>query len=384
MINRDLKITGISLLAWALGEGLFANIVPIYLEELGADPVQIGSFTALFFLAQALVLLPGGLAADRWGAKRIMMIGWGFGVLVSIIMAVASDLYLFTLGWIGYGLTMWPIPALTSYIAMGRGNLSPQRSMTRVYAYYSAGLVISPSIGGLIAQLIGFRSVFYLSIVFFFISFLLISRLGNQPPLKIGSSSQRYKGLTRNKNYIFIMIIALVMNFTLYLGYPMASIFLKANWGLNLSQIGLLGSIASLGEVILALSLGNFHPRKSLVFVLLAGTVYLVVILYTGSMVWLAVAFFLRVGVSISRQFVDAMSSHVVSPPQYGLAFAINSTAGRIATVVASGAAGWLYSIRAGLVFQIGLFLIPIVLVLIQFLVPKEEQHQSMAADAGS
>ena len=41
-LNRDLKLLSLSLFLWALGEGLFIFILPIYMTELGASPVQIG------------------------------------------------------------------------------------------------------------------------------------------------------------------------------------------------------------------------------------------------------------------------------------------------------------------------------------------------------
>lgn len=383
MLNRDLRFTGLALLAWGLGEGMFLNIIPIYLEELGADPVRIGVIMAFYMFSQAMVLLPGGLAADRWGTKKVMVIGWTFGIGVAVVMALVSNLFLFSLALIGYGLTCWPIPALTTYIAHGRGQLTPQRSMARVYAFYSAGLIVSPSIGGLIAQYSGFRSIFILSIIFFILSTLFVGLLKRQPIMQIESSSLRYKSLFRNRDYILLIIIMVVMDFSLYIGIPLAPIFLKERWGLNLSEIGLLGSAASFGEVVLSLFLGNFKPKKSLVALLITGMAYLVILLSTGSIIWLAAAYFLRVGVSLSRQFIDAMSTQLVSPSQYGFVFGINATFGRIASVLASGGAGWLYGMHPNLPFQTSLVFIPAALILLLVFLPKKSAiHQTV--DAGS
>jgi hypothetical protein len=41
-MTPDLLLIGLSLLTWGLGEGAFFIFQPIYLQELGADPVQIG------------------------------------------------------------------------------------------------------------------------------------------------------------------------------------------------------------------------------------------------------------------------------------------------------------------------------------------------------
>ena len=42
-MNRDLRLVSLALLFWGFGEGLFLFIQPLYIERLGANPVQIGS-----------------------------------------------------------------------------------------------------------------------------------------------------------------------------------------------------------------------------------------------------------------------------------------------------------------------------------------------------
>ncbi len=46
-MNRDLIIVAISLATWGIGEGLFFFFQPLYLEELGANPVQIGDILSI-------------------------------------------------------------------------------------------------------------------------------------------------------------------------------------------------------------------------------------------------------------------------------------------------------------------------------------------------
>ena len=53
-MNRDLRLLAFSLLLWGVGEGLFFYFEPIYLERLGANPVQIGFILGLTGAAAAL------------------------------------------------------------------------------------------------------------------------------------------------------------------------------------------------------------------------------------------------------------------------------------------------------------------------------------------
>jgi hypothetical protein len=42
-MKRDLILVAIAMFAWGLGEGMFLYFQPLYLEELGANPIMIGT-----------------------------------------------------------------------------------------------------------------------------------------------------------------------------------------------------------------------------------------------------------------------------------------------------------------------------------------------------
>ena len=68
-INRDLRLIALSLLIWGFGEGMFIYFQPVYLHELGADPVQIGGILGLAALGMLVSHIPAGALADPSGAK---------------------------------------------------------------------------------------------------------------------------------------------------------------------------------------------------------------------------------------------------------------------------------------------------------------------------
>lgn len=369
-MSRDLKVLSLSLFFWALGEGLFIYLVPLHLEELGATPVQTGTVMALFALAQALTMLPAGVAADRWGARRVMVGGWVAGLLSAVLMAGATHLWLFALAWTTYGFSAWVIPPLTRYVASGRGALTPERAFTRVFSAFSAGLIVSPTLGGQVAQRLGLRAPFFLALAFFVVSTVvvfLVPPQASQPPPSAG----RYASLLRNRRFTALMAVVCVAMFAIWLSMPLAPNFLQERWGVSVSEVGLLGSAASLGQVVLALFLGTRPPRRSLMALHTGATIYLLALLSSGRLEWLALGFFLRGGAQISGQFIDAISTRVVPPSQQGLAYGINALINRGTYVAAAAAAGWLYSSRPALPFQASLALIPIAVGLIYLFVPR-------------
>lgn len=357
-MSSDLKRAAVSLFVWASGEGLFIYIVALHMEGLGANPVQIGLLMALISLIQAGTMAPVGLAADRWGAKRVMVLGWVWGAASIGIMAMAADLTLFAVGWLSYGFSAGAVPALTTYVSRNRGALRPEQALTRVFAAYSAGLVLSPALGGLIGEQMGLRATFVIAAGLTGLSGLVIMSVtqDNARP----RVARQTRLLLPGRSYQQLLAVAFLISLALTLGVPLAPNLMQSKWNIAVRQIGLLGSIASLGEATLSLLLGGRRPSRALIALLAAGMVYLFALLYGGTMGWLALGYLMRAGTMISRQFIDAIATRLVPADRLGIAYATNAIAAKLATMASAALAGWLYDLRSALPFQLGLILIPV------------------------
>ncbi len=74
-MSRDLVLIACALMTWGLGEGMFYFFQPLYLQELGADPLKIGSILGLVGLATMLAYLPAGYLSDRIGRRPLIWTG---------------------------------------------------------------------------------------------------------------------------------------------------------------------------------------------------------------------------------------------------------------------------------------------------------------------
>jgi len=89
-LDRDLKLLFISTFIGAFGDGLYFYILPLYVRELGAKPVEVGIFFSVIILATAFTSLLGGFLADKYDRKKIMIAGWLIWMPVPILFSLAK------------------------------------------------------------------------------------------------------------------------------------------------------------------------------------------------------------------------------------------------------------------------------------------------------
>ncbi len=62
----------------------------LLMRELALDQVQMGRVFSAFLLGYALTQIPAGMAADRWGARRVLLVGAWWWVAATLLQATAG------------------------------------------------------------------------------------------------------------------------------------------------------------------------------------------------------------------------------------------------------------------------------------------------------
>ena len=243
-MKRDLILIGIAMFAWGLGEGLFIFFQPIYLEQLGADPITIGAILGGFGMAVTLSHIPAGFLADRVGRKPLMVAAWITGTITCWIMALADSLFIFSIGLILYGTTLFVMAPLQSYLTAAKGNLSVGRVITLMSAGYNLGAVLGPVIGGWIGDRYGLRQSYYTAGVVFILSTVVILFIRSQPVEHISASGDDRRWFL-SLPFLRYMGVIFFASFALYLPQPLTPNYLSNQIGYDLSQIGILFSISA-------------------------------------------------------------------------------------------------------------------------------------------
>ena len=372
-MNRSLLWLGVALFTWGIGEAMFVVFQPIYLEQLGANPLAIGGILGAAGLVMTLVHIPSGHLADRWGRKPMLVAAWITGVCSGLTMALAKNLIVFIIGILLYAFTAFVVSPLDSYLTAARGNWSVARAITFSGICFNAGAVIGPFAGGWIGDHYGLRTVYFIVTGIFVVSTCFIFLVESQPR-DHHDPADPPAGLTTNWRFLsFLSIYFLVALFT-YLPQPLTPNFLENQRGLSLTQIGALGSIGGIGNTAFNFLLGMLEARAGFLLGQLGVMAYALLLWKGNDFGWFAAAYFLLGGFRVVRGLGIALVRPFVHESQMGLAYGIAETVGSATILLAPPIAGYLYTRDPFSIYPIGLVLIAVGLVVSLVFVPRSKR----------
>lgn len=170
MISRNsraalLTASGVCALI-VLDTNIVAVTLPRIARDLHATFVDIEWVVSAYMLTFAAGLLPAGSVADRFGRKRMLLIGLGIFMLASLGCGLASTSLQLNLARAIKGLGAALL--LTSALATIAHAFHNERERAGAWAFWGAclgaAMLMAPSLGGIISQTIGWRWVFLLNL----------------------------------------------------------------------------------------------------------------------------------------------------------------------------------------------------------------------------
>ena len=356
-MSPDLILLGISLMIWGVGEGMFFIFQPLYLQQLGADPVAIGAILGAAGIAMAVAHIPAGHLADRIGRKPLLLVAWFIGLAATWIMALAPSLPLFVTGMLIYSLTAFVSSPMSSYVTAARGKLGVGRVLTIVSAIYNTGAILGPWLGGQVGQRFGLRSIYLIAGCLFILSTIILLFIKPQP-IDDHDPDGKINGSVINRRFITYQAIIFFAGLSMYLAQPLSSNFLHNQHNLSLETIGNLGSISSIGVVVLNLGLGSLNAHTGYLLGQMCVGIFTLILWKANNLPWFALAYFLVGGYRITRSLATAQTRNLIQQSRMGLAYGITETVSASAIIFASVAAGILYDSNPSLMYIVGFCLI--------------------------
>jgi len=358
-VNRNLILVAFSLATWGVGEGMFYFFQPLYLQELGADPLKIGGILGIVGLAMTISYLPAGFLSDHIGRKPLIVAAWVIGTIATGFMALANSLSMLVIGMILYGTTSFVVVPLNSYTTTARGRWSVGRTITLVSASFSLGYILGALFGGWLGAQSGLRANFRIASIILVISTFIIIFIQPQPVEKPAISG-KWEGMRAllSKSYVHYLALAFFITIGLYLPQPLSQNFLQNERGINLIQVGQLLSMRSAGIVILNLVLGQTNARLG--SLLAQGCVALstlFILLGKGIPSYLA-GYFLLGGFITVRGLLIAQARTLFHSSNMGVAYGLFETMTSLGMVLGPPLAGLLYSLNPEWIYSTSLVVI--------------------------
>lgn len=282
MLTRDLKLIFASIFALGFGYGLYFYLAPVFARQIGASPVQVGIIYTSFYLVTGLVAIPGGLLADRFNLRSVIAYTWFFIIPAGFLYYIATSWVFLLVANIFGGLSMMNSPAVAVYIAKKAAPERLARSYTLVYSSFAAGMIISPALGGYIADLLNIRVIFLTATALFIISSIIILFISREEPAP-AAGERLLLTVLKDKRFLGAVLYFSLIFFVVYISQPFLMPFLREARGFSLQNIGFLGAASSLGAAFIGPFMGHLadiYSRRvaligALVFVFLGVLVFL-------------------------------------------------------------------------------------------------------------
>jgi MFS transporter, DHA1 family, tetracycline resistance protein len=370
-MNPSLILIMVSLVTWGIGEGMFILFVPLYLQEMGANPLTIGSILGFFGLMMMVMHIPAGYLSDRFGRRPLLVIAWFIGALAAWIMALAPSLWPFVVGYLLYGLTAFVSSPLFSYVTAARGSLTTGRAMTLTSAMFNLGAVLGPVTGGWVGDVYGFRAIFLTAACIFLVSVGVIIFIRPQATDKHDDQSS-LDGLLKNPRFTTFLAILFMATFVMFLPQPLTPNFLQNERGISLGSMGWIGSAGGIGNVAFNLLLGRMNPRLGFLLGQACVGLFALLLWKGGSLPWYAVGYFLLGGFRAARVLAFAQIRLLVHQARMGLAYGIAEAVNALAMILSPLLAGYLYDRSPASIYPISLALLVFVLFICSTFAPRE------------
>jgi len=149
-----------------LDTNIVAVTLPSIARDLGAGFADIEWVVSAYMLAFAALLLPAGSLADRFGRKKMLLTGLVLFILASVGCGAAPSIVFLDIARAikGVGAAL----LLTSALATIGHVFHDETERAKAWAFWGAcmgvAMTAAPTVGGLIAELVGWRWIFYLNL----------------------------------------------------------------------------------------------------------------------------------------------------------------------------------------------------------------------------
>lgn len=352
--NRVLLLLFIINILFAFNMNLVNPLQSLFIENLGANVLEISLVISLQGLVSTILMIPSGIFMNKIGEKRMLLIS-------SIISMVALIFYTFARGW--QELLPWALiyGSIFSTFVVTRMSIIADHSSTenRATTYglmnmtWSLGSLLGPLIAGLLVDLYGWNPLFYLAS---FISVLsIIPALFFKGKTRIIKESEKKEEPDHTFDSKTVRIISLffLMQFAMCTGMGVINImmplYLIKIFSTSATEVGIFLSIGvGLSTLLTQLPSGlvadKFGNKKVLLSCAILTALLYLIAPFMGNYILLVIVYML-INASWSMTWPSSVAYLVdsVPKPKRSIAISIRQTGIRLGFTIGPLIGGYLW-----------------------------------------
>ncbi len=255
------------------GMSMFAPFLPLYVKELGITEPKMQSIWSGMLIGAAPLF--AGLMAPLWGTvsdkygRKPLILRTTLGIsIVAALMYLSTNVYQLLALRIVQGICGGVIPAFTALLALNLPQDKTGQGLGTMQSAIYSGTIIGPFIGGLLADLLGYRNVFLvissLTLIAGLATFIVIHEPKRDPSSTRATVFNNMKLVLASPNLRMATIAIFFIQFTLFFIQPILPLFVVSLSGgeRSATMVGLVFAITGFSTVLFAPYWGRTGDRK--------------------------------------------------------------------------------------------------------------------------
>ena len=344
-----------------LGIGLIIPVMPSFMNIMHLSGKTMGYLVAAFAVAQLLMSPLAGRWVDRYGRKKIIIIGLFLFGVSELIFGLATNVSVLYISRILGGISAaFVMPGVTAYVADITSVQERPKAMGYISAAISTGFIIGPGIGGFIAEY-GIRMPFFFAAAIAFLAcissiFILKEQLTKEQLAEISANTKQTNFISDLKRslhplYFIAFIIVFVLAFGLSAYETVFSLFSDHKFGFTPKDIAAIITISSIfGVIVQVFMFGKMveklGEKKLIQLCLITGAILAVAsTLISSYLAVLAVTCFIFLAFDLLRPALTTFLSKAAGKEQ-GFVAGMNSTYTSLGNIVGPAMAGILFDVN--------------------------------------
>lgn len=358
--------------------GIVVPILPAYLVSIGQGGTAAGLMIAIFAGAQLLFSPLGGSWADKYGARKVIILGLAL-LTVSMLMFYSTDSI-----WVIYASRVvggigdaFLIPGVFTYVAGITTAAQRAKGTGLVTASMSLGLVIGPGFGGFLADIslkLPFLIAAFVTFAAMIFSLIMLKEIDANAESKkqaeeFSKDESMLEQIVRSTRmpYFIPLVIIFIMSFGLVAYESVIGMYLTTQFGSTSTDIAMMITATGIVSVtvqffVVDRLVRRFGEVRTMIGFLGLATAGFLLSLTAGSYgAFFGVSLVIFLAMAILRPVLNILVSKMAAG-EIGFAMGMATAYMSLGNVLGPISAGMLYDVNINYPFILGLGLLVLTL----------------------